>query len=55
MSRPNPIEGIEPSEVFQASCQYRRQWINGIAMNYHHLDLCSLLIFLETYIGFPSM
>lgn len=23
MSRPNPIEGIEPSEVFQASCQYR--------------------------------
>lgn len=23
MSRPNPIEGIEPSEVFQASYQYR--------------------------------
>lgn len=36
MSRPNPIEGIEPSEVFQASCQSRTQWINGIAMNYHY-------------------
>lgn len=23
MSRPNPIEGIEPSEVFQASHQHR--------------------------------
>lgn len=32
--RPNPIEGIEPSEVFQASCQSRMQWINDIAMNY---------------------
>lgn len=39
MSRPNPIEGIEPSGVFQASYQYRNAVVS-VYQTYSYVNLC---------------
>lgn len=39
MSRPNPIEGIEPSEVFQASYQ-SRMLVVSVYQTYLYVNVC---------------